>query len=178
MKTLIISAGLLALWLMFSNFQTENNKYIRFQEDLKFQVDELANIGAMFYEFEDYSNGFFIFKHNESISEIEKLLKINLNLDSSLNQVNNIFFKDKVNYYVYYFDDSNIGKKYRNGTLIDTFNFDYGYEFTESLNGYKHIINNPSVVVTLDVGEPNFTNDFVKTSNLTRTSIYEYYRRK
>lgn len=178
MKTLIISAGLLAIWLMFSNFQTENNKYIRFQEDVKYQVDELANVGAMSFEEEDYSKGFFVFKYNENINNIEQVLKLNLNLDASLTPKNNSFFSKKVNYYVYYFDDSKIARKYKNGALIETFSYDYGYEFTESLNGYKHKINNPSVVVTLDIGEPKFTNEFVKTSNLARTSIYEYFRRK
>ncbi len=178
MKTMIISSALYFLWLIFAMFQIDNNKFILHQEDLKYQVDELAQIGAMQTNDVDLSEGYITYNYDEANREILNLLKLNLDLDGNLKTIEDSFWNNDFEYYSYFFDEKGKAKVYRNGVLQNEFLYSYGYTFKEDLNGFEYKIISPSVVVTLNAGTPNITSDFVKVSDVVRTGVYEYYERK
>lgn len=177
MKTMIISCALYILFLMFAVFQSDNNKFIRYQEDLKYQVDELAHIGAMQINNTDLAEGYITYNYNNANEEIHDLMVLNFNLDSNLKPIDTNFWSSAFEYYSYFFDEKGVATVYKNGVFETQFNYTSGYIFKEDLTGFEHEIISPSVVVTVNVGEPNLRSDFVGTSDVVRTGIYEYYER-
>lgn len=178
MKQLIFGFGILILWTAFSIFQIDNNKYIRFQEDLKYQADECSSAAALHYNLTQYGNGKKIYDTVKGNNAIENILKLNMNLDNSLMPRSNTYLTETIEYYVYYFDDSGFRKVYKNGVLQEKALFSFNYLFVEPLTGYQKLISQPTVIVTVNAGKPKFRLTFIKPDDIIRTSAYEYLGKK
>lgn len=178
MKTMISFTALYVLWLIFAMFQIDNNNFILYQEEVKYQVDELAQIAAMQFNEIDLSEGYITYDYERANQEIYNLLRLNYNLDENLVPTGIKFWQSNFEYYTYFFDEKGNVSVFKNGVLTNQYPYTYGYVFRESLNDFEHEILAPSVVCTLNVGEPNISSKFVRTSDVVRTGVYEYYERK
>lgn len=173
MKVFITAAAMIVLWTMFFIYQTDTNKYTRELEHLKHTADECAASAALYYNDEKYGEGIKVYNQAEGNKAILYLMKNNLNLNDDLSP-KNPFFSGTVSYYAYYFDDSGYMYSYKNGEYQGKTAIAFGYLFTEPSTGYKKLIAEPCVVVTINEGKANYKLSFLKISDAIRTSAYEY----
>ncbi len=174
MKPFIVGIAIFLIYLMLIMFQTDSNMFLRAQEDLKFQADELANTGLLFYDPIQFSEGKKVFDIAASNNAISNLIKLNLGLDNGYVPINS-YWTDPINYYTYFFDHSGRMRMYHNNVLVSDVPFTFSYLFTEPITGYKKLVTEPTVIVTIDAGSPRFRLTFLNgIGNVVRTSAYEY----
>jgi len=174
MKQLIFGFAILILWTTFNVFQVDNNKYVRYQEELKYHADECSNTAILNYDPIEYAQGNKVFDTLKANEKVKEILKLNLELDDNLQPLPNSYWQESIDYYTYFFDDTGIKKSYRNGILQEQSPFSFNFMFTEPVTGYSKLITEPTVVVTLDAGKPYYRLSFLNPSNVVRTSAYEY----
>ena len=97
MKALIIGLAISALFSVFLVFQVDNNLYILKLEELKEIAADCSNSAGLYYDTYEYKNGRKILNKEEANKVIKYLIEKNLK---------NIYWKDTIDYYVFYFDDS------------------------------------------------------------------------
>lgn len=173
MKILISTAAMVILWTMFSAYQIDMNQYTRELEHLKYVADECSASAALYYDNIQFSEGMKAYNQAEGNKAILSILKRNLYLYDNLTPKKR-FFSETVKYYTYYFDDSGYLTSYSNGGLQNKTSFTFPYLFTEPLTGYKKLITEPIVIITVDEGKPKFRLLFLNINNTIRTSAYEY----
>lgn len=174
MKPLIIGVALTVILVMFMAFQTDNNALIRAMTDLKFQADDLAATGSLFYDSNAFASGLKVYDLTKANAEIAFLLQSNLGLNASYVPVNNKYWKEPFSVSITYFDDSMIAKRFVNGSLVNSFAFTYGTLYTEPSTSYVRLISEPTVIATINAGKPNFRLSFLTPKNAIQTSAYEY----
>lgn len=175
MKILIVTMAILMIFSMFMVFQLDNNLYIRELENLKYVTDEASSTALQFYDEVQFSHGYKYFNKAEGNKAIYYLITENLNLNSDLTP--NKYWQDTIEYYVYYIDDSSTMTTYKDGLLQSQVPITFNYMFTEPLTGYKKLITEPTVIVTINAGRPKFRLPFITMSDAVRTSAYEYLER-
>lgn len=174
MKQLIFGLAIIILWTGFSIFQIDNNRFLRYQEDLKYQANECSNTAALYYDTDQFGEGKKVFDRTRANNAIEEIIKLNMKLDNNLEPNTNSYWTEAIEYYVYYFDDSGITRTYKNKVLEKQAAFSYGSLFTEPLTGYKKLITEPTAIVTINAGKAYYRLSFIDTGDVIRTSAYEY----
>lgn len=178
MKPLIVGLAVIILYSMFIVYQQDNNMYIRQLENLKYVADEAAASGALFFDEVEYSEGRKVYKKSESNKAIEFMIKDLLKLDNSFKPLSNSYWSDTIEYDVYYFDDSKTMTQYKNNNLVKIEPFSsYGFMFEDPKAVYIKYIDEPTVIVTINAGKPNFRLSFINTTDTYRSSGYEYLGR-
>lgn len=178
MKALLVGLAITVLYSVFLVFQWDNNLYRLKLEELKTVANECSAAAALFYEVSDFKEGHKVFNREEGNEAIKYLLLNNLKLNENLHPT--VYWSDKIDYYVFYFDDSRFVHEYHNGEYIDSTLFLYGDIFTDPLQGYKKVIGEPIVIVTISAGRPPFRLSFLKLNKIcgVRSSAYEYVDRE
>lgn len=161
MKVFIFTIGMVILYVLFLTYQTDNNTFTRQLEHLKYVADECAASASLYYEKEQRSNGYTIYLKDEGIKAIEYILESSLLLDSSLDPLIDSYWLDRVEYDVYFYDNSNTKLPY---LYIDT------------RTNYQKLITEPTVIVTIE-SKPRFRLNFLNQQRAIRTSAYEYFER-
>lgn len=175
MKQLIFGVAMVILCSMFLVFQNDDNTFIREYEKLKYVADEISNSGAIFKDLQEYSEGKLTFNYIEGNKAIDYQLKKLLKLDNSFIPLSG-YWRDKIHYKVYYFDNSNMMKVYEDGNLVEQTPFTFNYLFKDKDTEYTKLIVDPTVVVTINAGRPRFRLSFLNDLNrqVIRSSAYEW----
>jgi hypothetical protein len=162
MKPLITGVAIAILFSMFLVFQQDHNRFLRQQEDLKHIADDVAASTAGYCNEDEYSEGRFIFNQAEGNKVLEYQLKSLLHLNDSFVPQDR-YWKDKVSYKVYFFDDSNTT---------------YPHIFVDADTGYTKAITQPTVVVTVNAGKPRYRLPFMPLEDTIRSGAYEWKERE
>lgn len=159
MKPLIICVAMTILLLFFSIYQQDLNTLIRQQNSLKYIADECANSASLYYDIDNYSEGLKVFDQANGIIAIEYLLKRNLHLSEGFIASENSYWKNTIEYEVYFFDYSNSR---------------FPIMFRSRETGYEKLLIEPTVIVEIKAEVDKFRlNDF-RINEIIRCSAYEY----
>lgn len=161
MKPLLIGLSVIILYITFTPYQQDNNEYMRQLENLKYVADECAASSSLYLD-ESISDSNIVFNRTEGKKAIEKILQDSLKLDNGLNPLDGSYWQEKIKYDVYYIDDGNTT---------------FPYMFIDKRTGYKKLISEPTVIITIDGGKPRFRLSFLQAKNGVRSSGYEYVAR-
>ncbi len=178
MKALIVGLAIAILYSIFLVFQMDNNLYLLKLEELKTVSNECSATAALFYDVNEFKEGRKIFNQEEGNKAIKYLISNNLKLNENMNPT--LYWSDRIEYYVYYFDDSGFMSAYHNELHIKTEPFSYGNIYTDSIEGYKKVITEPIVIVTISAGKPQYRLTFLDLKEIhgVRSSAYEYVERE
>jgi hypothetical protein len=176
--------GCALMLLMLTSLVTKSQMYdIKdIQQNLK-SVSEIASNSAILYiDPTEISKGNIKFNFTEGNKAVDNVIKTNLNLDSNYHFENEIMldkFSSKVEYIVYYFDDSSEMTTYKNGVFDRMETIVYPYEFTDDIKSYVKIIKNPTICVTINVGKYNSFTDkaYLEKDIMVRSAAYEKVHR-
>lgn len=158
MKPLFVGIGAMLLFVSSILFTHDYNQFIRQYEHLKYVVDEAAATANLFLVDQESLEGERVFNQTEGDKAIRYLLKEGLALDSNLRPTDKSYWKENITYQTYYLDSSTIT---------------YPYLFEDDQTGYTKLITEPTVIVTVDAGNPQII--FIKEVNFKaiRTSGYQ-----
>lgn len=174
MKELIVTTGIAILFVMFLVFQADNNRYVSHYENLKYITDDLSNIGALYYNEEQYAEGKIVFQYDVSNEAILTLAKERMKLGDNFIPLELSYWSEKIVITTYYFDDSKNCKVYKNGTLSDSYSFDYSFLYQDMETNYHHYISNPTVIVTINAGRGRYNLKIDNIPSVIRSSSYEW----
>ena len=177
MKHLIIALAVSLLMMMSCVYQVDSHAFLRNQEDLKYQADDMAAAAVLFYQSDAYGEGIKIFDDSRGNATAEVLLKENMNTTGGIVD-KGYFAGNHIIWHIYYFDDSGKRRSYTNGALTSTVPFSYGIRFVEPLTGYGKLIDKPTAIVTIEAGCPHYRLPILPTAPpMIQTSAYEYVGR-
>ena len=174
MKPLISGIAMIIISLLMLIFQIDNYNCRLQTEFLKHCADEASGSASLFYDKDKFNQGSKIFIENEGIKVIEHIIKTYLKTDDNLLPTSKSYWKDKITYKAYFFDDDMNCKVYENGKYINSFNFTYPYLYTDELLNYKKTITKANVIVTVNAGKSTYSIFFLNTPVVIRSSGYEY----
>lgn len=156
MKNFLMGTAIILVCLISITTSFDSKMLLEKIEELKFITQELSATGTLFINYESFSEGFIEFNDKESIKAIEGQIKQFMNLDSNNIPLSKSYWQDKVDYKVYFYDDSRICRVYNNNSLSDTFSFDYPYIHNSEELDHKVTVADPTVVVIINGGKPRF----------------------
>lgn len=158
MKTFIATIALVFMFNLFSIFQIDTDTHRRQLERLKFIAEECADSAALFYDQAAFSNGKIIYNQGEGNKAIVYMLKSHLKLDDTFTPTSG-YWRDKIQFDVYYFDETTVT---------------FPHEFEDARTGYKRIIFEPTVIITIEAGRGRMRLPFLNIDSSIRSSAYEY----
>ncbi|MPN58757.1 hypothetical protein SDC9_206470 [bioreactor metagenome] len=116
----------------------------------------------LYYEEDSFGGGYKVFNKTAGNDAVEYL--IGKNLSDSPEE-----------YFTYYFDGDGTVTVYKGRDKIaEDKGITYPYLFEEKLTGYKSMVTEPRVIVTINMGLFDYRLTFMKDQRLIRTSGYEY----
>ncbi len=156
MKVFIVTVAVVILYSFIVVFaldyrQAQINSY-----RLKYACEELSSTGASFYDQEKFGEGYTVFNTEEGINAIKEQMVSLLSIDSDLTPLDNSYWSKKMEYKVYFYDDSGICKVYTNGSPDKEESFSYGQLHKDDWTSYAAVISDPTVVVTINSGPGRF----------------------
>ncbi len=198
MKVLIAGMAILIILVMMICFWQDHLNYRLQTEFLKHCTDE-ASASAMLY-YDNYYNsdvhnlvklgknyGQVVFNEVEGIKAIETVLKHWLKLEGNgkLTAMADSYFKDEINYTVYFFNEVSDEKLseifscsvYKNGKKIEEECFktkDRSYMYRDTELNYEKLITSANVIITINAGRASFRLSFIKKPIMIRSSGYDY----
>ncbi|MFV0516533.1 MAG: hypothetical protein ACK5MV_03990 [Aminipila sp.] len=162
MKFLLYFMGLFLIFSAFSVYQVDNDIYLLKQEQLKHIADDCSAAAMLYYDKDYFGSGVKVFDKTAGNQAIDYILKYDL-------------VESPKEYFTYYFDGNGKKTTYKDNKLIsEEEGIKYPYQFTEALTGYKSMVNEPRVIVTINSGDFDYRLTFINDQRLIRTSGYEY----
>lgn len=162
MKPFLFTLAMLILFAIFLTYQTDNNIYIRQLEKLKCVADECSSAAGLLYDEEAYSRGITIYNQKDCEKMVKYLIEKNLYLDDALTPLKASYWEDKIEYKIFYFDNSNTT---------------FPYYYTDEKERFTKLISEPTVIVEINAGNPRFRLHFLQLKDSIRSSAYEYLER-
>lgn len=176
MKSLISGIAVVVLLMVFNVFQVEHDRYLRAQEYIKVQCDDMAAGGALFFQEDEYARGRKIFDKEVSEGIIKQLIISNLKLDNSLIPRQDSFW-ESIEYETYYIDDSGYMVTYQNGVFKELDAFEYSSYLSTQETGEIKLITEPTVVVVVWAKYTIEQCGWISWPEIVRSSAYEYIDR-
>jgi len=155
-------------------FTMDNDEYLMTQERYKVIVNDAADAAALYYDKESFADGIKVFNKASGNAAALDVIKSGLNLNDDLRGGISFLLQNPHDYYLYYFDGNGTYSKYKNGSLIETSSISYPCVFREDLTGYEKMVEEPTVIATIDAGYFHFREIFITDPRLIRTSGYEH----
>lgn len=175
MKIFIITVAVVILYSFTVVFSQDYRQALVNSYRLKYVCEELSATGASFFDREEYSDGYTIFKTDEGINAIKDQLTSLLSVDGSMTPVENSYWSKNIEYKVYFYDDSGICKVYTNGSFDREEAFTYGDLHKDDWTSYNTVISKPTVIVTIDAGPARFRLKFLDPlPDIIRSSSHEW----
>ena len=173
MKIFITTLAVIVLYSFTITFTQDYRQAQRNNYRVKYACEELSATAATFYDKEQYSEGYTVFDTEQGMNAIKDQIISILSVNVDGNPINNSYWKDTLHYIVYFYDDSLIMKVYEDGEFISSRSFSYPYFHEDLWIEYNTIITDPTVVVTINAGNPGFRfNLFNNLSNIIRSSSH------
>lgn len=177
MKILITTLAVMVLYSFTITFTQDYKQAQRNNYRVKYVCEELSATAATFYDREQYSEGYTVFNTEQGINAIKDQITNLLSVDADGNSIDNSYWRDTLHYMVYFYDDSLIKKVYIGREFFGSESFLYPYFHKDYWIKYNTMITSPTVVVTINAGNPVFRLSlFNNLSNITRSSshVWEY----
>lgn len=174
MKTFIIG---LALTLVLSTamiFKMDNDEFQLTQERYKTIANNAADAASLYYNKEQFSNGIKVFNKTSGNQAAKDVILKGLSLNDERKGGITKYALGKHDYYIYFFDETGVLSKYKNGIFLSSEDIVFPFTFEESLTGYKTQVTEPTVLITIVAGKFDFRESFIHDQELIRTSGYEY----
>ncbi len=147
MKTLILGLAITLLYSMFIVFQFDYNRYSIQLEEIKMIADDCASAAMLFYDEEKYPLGHKIFNYQEGNKAIQFIFNQSIKKD---------YWSEDTEYWVAYFDDTQICYYFNKTELVHSYPFAYGYAYKDPETKRSKVILEPLVIVTIDAGRGHF----------------------
>ncbi|OEF99445.1 hypothetical protein BHF71_09035 [Vulcanibacillus modesticaldus] len=158
MKAYIIGVAMFVVFISFTIFQQDYNLYQEHLYNLKFVAEESAASAAQYIDVDNYAEGKIIFNRLEGIEAAEYLIIKQLKLDKNFMPLSNSYWHERIDYRINFFDESNSV-------------FPFLYENSE--NNFVLTISNPTVVITINAGEPRYRL-FNSLTDAIMIAVYEW----
>lgn len=166
MKVLIVFLSIFIINISLLTYQSDVNRFNNIQETIKNLSDEGAASSSLYYDEVEYSMGYLVANRDEAIKHLEFLFS------HMKNQYINIEIAS-IEYYIYFFDQSNKMYAYKNGSLVSENLIAMPYYFIDE-NNNTIIIREPSVVLNVNLSIKDiFRLPFIKQESVSRSSMYE-----
>lgn len=179
MKIFIITVAVVILYSFIMVFGQDYRQAQRNSYRLKYVCEELSATGASFYDKEEFGQGFTVFNTDEGINAIKEQMVSLLSIDSDLTPLDNSYWSKKMEYKVYFYDDSGTRKVYTNGILTSEGSFTYPFTHRDDWTSYYTVISEPTVVVTINAGPGKFRLKLVDPiPDTIRSSSHEWEAKK
>ncbi len=162
MRDMLFGIAFLLVYTISTVFQQDYNLNQRQLEKVKFVCEEASASASLYHSKTEYAEGREVFDQAEGKKALEDQIKTLLYLDSSFIPTASSYWRDKANYKVYFFDDSNTT---------------YPYVFVDPDTGYTRTITDPTVVVTINTGRPRYRLSFITLTDTIRSSSHEWISR-
>lgn len=156
MKIFIITLAVIVLYSFTITFTQDYRQAQRNSYRVKYACEELSATAATFYDREKYSEGYTVFDTDQGIKAIKDQITSLLSVDGSGNPISDSYWTGILHYMVYFFDDSLLMKIYTDGEFTISKSFSYPHFHEDYWIEYNTIITNPTVVVTVNAGNPRF----------------------
>jgi hypothetical protein len=165
MKILIVFIGICIININILIYQSDLNRYNNAQEDIKNLADEAAASAALYYNEVDYSMGYLVSNKEEALKHIEFLINSYLNEKKNIKLLN-------IDYYIYFFDQSNKIFAYKNAELQYVKEFEGPFNFIDE-KGNKILIEEPSIIINFDAYfDDIFRLPYIAKKSISRSSMY------
>lgn len=162
MRCLLFTFTMILLFVPFNVYDIDNDQYLLKQEQLKHVADDCSAAAMLYYSEDDFGGGYKVFDKTAGNDAVEYL--ISNNLEDSPKE-----------YFTYYFDGDGTVTAYKGRDKIaEDKGITYPFLFEEKLTGYKSMVNEPKVIVTINMGLYDYRLTFMNDQRLIRTSGYEY----
>lgn len=162
MRCLLFTFAMFLLFVPFTIYDIDNDIYLLKQEQLKHVADDCSAAAMLYYSEDEFGGGYKVFNKTAGNDAVEYLVGNNL---SDLPE----------EYFTYYFDGDGTITVYKGRNKIaENMGITYPYLFEEELTGYKSMITEPRVIVTINMGRFDYRLTFMDEQRLIRTSGYEY----
>ena len=166
MKILIIFVSILIINTGALIFQSDFNRFNIFSAFAKDFADEAASSIALYYDEDNYSNGYLVSNKEEAMEHLEFLI------DSLMKKYNNQGIKD-IEYNLYFVDQSNMIYAYKNGKLIYEKEIEFPFYFNDASEN-SILVSRPSIILNLSINFKDiFRLPFIKQEVVSRSSMYE-----
>lgn len=173
MKVFLTILAVIVLYSFTITFSQDYRQAQRNSYRLKYACEELSATAATFYDREKYSEGYTVFDTEQGINAIKNQITSLLSVDRDGNPNDNSYWIDILHYMVYFYDDSLIMKVYADGEFISSESFSYPHFHEDFWIEYNTVINSPTVVVTINAGNPGFRlNLFNNLPNIVRSASH------
>ena len=156
MKIFITALAVIVLYTFTITFTQDYRQAQRNSYRLKYACEELSASAATFYDMEQYSEGYTVFDTDQGMRAVEDQLINLLSVDGNSDPLSDSYWVDTLHYMVYFYDDSLVMKVYTDGEFTSSKSFSYPYFHKDQWTDYNAIITSPTVVVTINAGDPIF----------------------
>ena len=156
MKIFTTTLAVIVLYTFTITFTQDYRQAQRNSYRVKYACEELSATAATFYDREKYSEGYTVFETEQSLDAIKDQVTHLLSVDQNGSPIDNSYWLDKLDYMVYFYDDSLNMEVYRDREFISSKPFSYPYLHEDLWTEYNTIITSPTVVVTINAGNPRF----------------------
>lgn len=176
MKNFIVTIALVLLASIMLVGQEDVNIMQRQSFIAKDTTDQMAAAAGTAIKDDMYGEGYIYYDYEEGVRRAAYTLQENLVYSSSYMPGGN-YYSDPATVYVYFFDDSNIGQIYRNGTFIRSFSFNYGDSGSSYIPDIRDdfTIKQACVYCSFDAGKPRLRlAAAVNKGHIKKESVYEY----
>ena len=164
-----IASFLFAMYFFLFLHDYNINKY--YLEELKFTCEEASAAGSLFIDWEEYGEGIIVFNYTESEKAIYNViatkLKYDLNQDTfEMTLTENSYWKDNnIEVDIVFYDQSNLSN---NNVEPPENGENFPIPGIEKITGKP--ITEPSVVVKINAGKPNYKLKFLNINDNIRSS--------
>lgn len=174
MKPFIVGVAIFIMLNFILIFEVDNYDMRLENIHIKNATDEAASSAVLFYDEEVYSQtSCKNFLEKESLKAIDDIILTFLNNNSAIKSdvkisLENVFTR------VTFFNDSGICDEYIDDVKVGSCYFEYPFIYEDKEMGYKKLVTDATVIVTLKIGRGNYHMSFLDVPELTRSSGYDY----
>ena len=149
MKEYILGAALVVILSFTFLAAVDINRFLEQDEIFDTCLQDSANAAALFYDYNEFGEGYKVFIDEEAIKAVDEVLEGTYDLGETDNRYLNAAF-DR---YITIYDDSLKKREYKNGVLESSSDFTYGIRDVDQ-KGHERDILNPTIIVYVDAGHP------------------------
>ena len=164
MKSFLMGIASFLFAMSFFLFLHDYNLNKYYLDELKFVCEEASVAGSSFIDWEEYGEGKIVFNYDQSNKAIKFVISSMLKLGrDNMMPENHPYWKDEIEVKVTYYDESD----------IDSENVNICYKKDERTGLYiakKGCDEEPSIIVEINAGKPNYRLKYLNINDNIRSS--------
>lgn len=163
MKVFLFGIALFVIGVLYLHINQEEN--FMEEQDLKlhFVAQEAAAAAGQYFLPDPFAQGQYVFNQTQGNQAAQFIVEANLHLNDQLQPLQHSYWKGPVTVSIQYFDDSNTT---------------YPYLYEHPSGDFAEVFDSPSVVVTINAGQPVVPMISKNPPNLFRVGAYTWKKRE